>query len=544
MIRDSKDLVEMLRNGLLQFNKVEQTTLDAEAGVHQRLAKSEDMIRYVPTVTGQKFHLCDDLVRGFMGPYGSGKSVACSSEIYYRACEQEVVHKNVRETRCIVLRNTAQELRDTTIATLLEWLPDGPDGVGTFYKSQQLMRFRLGRDKQGRPFLPHPSGDGTFVSCDIIFRAVDRVEQLKKLLSAEYTFGWINEFREVPHQVVTALVGRIGRFPGKKKTTFRGVWMDTNPFDENSSYDRMFSGETPPEIADMCEKEGLEPPRFTLFEQPGGMSPDAENLENLDGGRGYYVRMLTAAKLEGRSDEWVNVHVHGKRGALLEGKPVWGTTFNRDIHVKDHLAFNPALPLYAGMDFGLTPAILFGQLWPNRQWTIIGELQGDNIAAAQFAHEIKSYVQNRDWPINTLRIFGDPAGGQRAQTDLRTVFSVLRAARLRAQAARHQSPQIRIDSVRATLQGITYDGAPRMLIDRSACPQWIKTVSSGYVWKETEGTSPKPLKNKYSHLADAGQYLISQFEGAALQSVTVTDVEGIPQATGMEPGQIVVESSW
>ena len=544
-LRDGRDVVEALRNGLLRVD-TEQTTLDKNDGIHSNLVKPDD-IRYSPTPTGKKFHKCDDLIRGLMGPYGSGKSVACVMEHYYRSAKQQPTKGNVRWTRSLVLRNTAQELRDTTISTVLDWMPDGPDGVGTFLRSQQLMMFRLGIDKNGEAnLLPHPSGDGTFIACDMIFRAIDRPEQQRKLLSAEYTFAWINEFREVPYEVITALSGRIGRFPGKRKTTWRGIWMDTNPFSEDSQYDKLFAGETPQEVVELCEKEGLEPPKITLFEQPSGLSPEAENLQWLDGGRGYYIRMLTTARLEGRSEDWINVHVHGKRGSLLDGRPVWAKSFNRDIHVRPSIAFNQNLPLYCGMDFGLTPAAVFGQYWPDRRFTILGELTAENAAAAQFAHEVKEYIRERGWDPRILRVFGDPAGRQRAQTDLRSVFDVLRGSGLIAQPARHQSMQIRIDSVRSVLQSLTHNGDARILFDREHCAKVLRAVASGYVWSKNENVSkPTPAKNSHSHIADALQYLISEFEGSQLRIPVDHDSFGEPVTTSRLEGAVMeVASPW
>ena len=74
-----------------------------------------------------------DLVRGIMGPIGSGKSVACCAEIMMRSCEQAPGRDGVRRTRWAIIRNTYPELKSTTIKTWLDWFPGGciwPDEVG------------------------------------------------------------------------------------------------------------------------------------------------------------------------------------------------------------------------------------------------------------------------------------------------------------------------------------------------------------------------------------------------------------------------------
>jgi hypothetical protein len=58
-----------------------------------------------------------------------------------------------------------------------------------------------------------PLPDGTSVHIEWLFRALDRPNDVKKLLSLELTGGWINECREMPRSVVDMLQGRVGRYP-------------------------------------------------------------------------------------------------------------------------------------------------------------------------------------------------------------------------------------------------------------------------------------------------------------------------------------------
>ena len=48
---------------------------------------------------------------------------------------------------------------------------------------------------------------------DVLFLALDREEDVRKLLSLELTGAWINEAREIPKAIVDTLTGRVGRYP-------------------------------------------------------------------------------------------------------------------------------------------------------------------------------------------------------------------------------------------------------------------------------------------------------------------------------------------
>ena len=46
--------------------------------------------------------------------------------------------------------------------------------------------------------------------------------------------------------------------------------------------------------------------------------------------------------------------------------------FKEDVHIaEEKIEINPNLPIYAGLDFGLTPAAVFGQRTVLGKWNII-----------------------------------------------------------------------------------------------------------------------------------------------------------------------------
>ena len=57
--------------------------------------------------------------------------------------------------------------------------------------------------------------DGTYAHVEFLFRALDKPDDIKKLLSLEVTGGWLNEAREIPKAIMDILIGRLGRYPRK-----------------------------------------------------------------------------------------------------------------------------------------------------------------------------------------------------------------------------------------------------------------------------------------------------------------------------------------
>ena len=128
-----------------------------------------------------QFHASDAFARGLMGPVGSGKSTACAMEIFERARQQAPDSEGVRKTRWAVIRNTYPDLRTTTLKTWKEWFPEHLFSIN--YTSPITCR------------LKGALGDGTHIDAEVIFIALDKPKDVRKLLSLEITGAWLNEAR-------------------------------------------------------------------------------------------------------------------------------------------------------------------------------------------------------------------------------------------------------------------------------------------------------------------------------------------------------------
>lgn len=417
-----------------------------------------------------------------MGPVGSGKSVTCCVELFNLMREQAPNKEGVRKTRWAVIRNTYRELEDTTMQTWFDWFPKT---LGHYLAKSMthIVEFPY-CDENGHY-------DGTVVRSEVIFRALDRPNDIKKLLSLELTGAWVNEARELPLAIIRMLRTRVGRYPSKREggPTWHGVIMDTNPPDDDHWWFTMF--------------EERRPKSWKLWKQPSGMSPEAENIKNLP--ETYYEDML-----EGNDQAWIDVYVHGKYGFVLEGKPVY-PEYKDDVHAADKiLEYDPTLTLHVGIDFGLTPAALLGQKTPTGQWRIIDELVTEDMDAKSFGKELHNLLQ-RDYRDARLEITGDPAGEQRAQTDKRTPFDMLASEGINATPAHTNDFNLRRDAVADPMKRLDFVGEPAFLVSPKA-KKFRKAMMGGYKYRRIQVANEdryhdKPDKNMYSHVAEAGQYM-------------------------------------
>lgn len=443
----------------------------------------------------------DTFFRGIRGPVGSGKSVGCCIEIFRRALAQEKNEDGIRKSRWAIIRNTNPQLRTTTIKTWLDWFPE--DEWGRFQWSVPYTH----NIKRGE------------LELEVIFLALDRPEDVKKLLSLELTGIWINEARELPKSIIDACTMRVGRFPSMREggPTWSGVIADTNAPEEDHWWPVM-SGEVPiPDHIPVEEARMLvKPDNWKFFTQPAGMvekkdgngnvdeyipNPKAENQVNMLGT--YYSNLI-----RGKTKSWIDVYVMNKLGAIQDGKPVYNM-FVVDTHVaKEEIPVADGMPVYVGLDFGLTPAAVFGQKVRGR-WLLLQEIVAFDMGIVRFSELLRQEIAVR-YANCEVNIFGDPSGDFRAQTDESTPFQILRGAGLRARPAPSNDVALRIESVSQPLQRMS-EGKSGLLID-PRCRELIKGFEGGYQYKRMqvsgERYDDKPDKNRFSHIHDALQYLM------------------------------------
>lgn len=470
-------------------------------------------IRYRAKKTTARFHHNRARVRGIRGPVGSGKSVACAMEVWRMAMSQAPTAEGVRRSRFAIIRNTFGELRSTTIKTWQEWIPD--DICPIVYDSPI----------RGMLKVPHPDGVTT-VESEILFLALDKPKDVKKLLSLELTGAWINEAREIPWSIVLAVRQRIGRYPRKDDAPITQVslLMDTNPPDTDHWWYQAAEEHRMPNAPD--ESPPLAPKDFTFFAQPPALlklagakylpNPEAENVENQQLGYSYWVDQIPGA-----TAEWIKVYLLGQYGFVLDGKLVY-PEYRDDIHCRPVRAIQ-GLPLLLGWDFGLTPACIVGQLTPRGALHIIDEFVSEDMGIEQFASEVVKPQLALRYPAWKLRenilSAGDPAGNDPAQTDETTCFQVLKELGFVINGGGRQTNEFlpRRTAVARFLTRMDR-GVPSYVLD-PGCKWLRKGFLGGYHYRRMQVPGKmiyrdEPDKDAFSHPHDAQQYLAQMAAGS------------------------------
>lgn len=455
--------------------------------------------------TMSEFMLSKSYIRVLGGPIGGGKSVACVHELLRWASEQAPNAAGERKSRFLICRNTVDQLRSTTMKTFFDWVPQGITGE---WKATEKT-FYLNAAKQ----------DGTRIKSEFMFIALDTPDDVRKALSLESTGLWGNESRELHPEVVDGLLMRVNRYPSMKDggATRAGAIFDTNmPGDDTWWSNKMqFPPKNwsihvqPPAVLPLdvyVQQRGEEPPPDLLGEDIEGnqyaVSDRCDNFANLS--REYYPNTL-----EGKTKDFINVYMRCMFGRSLSGKPVF-ESFVPEFHVaKTSLRpiINGLRPILCGMDFGLAPAAVLGQLDMRGRLNIFDELVSDGMGILRFSTtRLRPLLANK-YPGAPVLIIGDPAGNQRAQTDEKTIYQVLKEQGFKTMPAETNNIIARVTAVDQFLCR-QIDGGPGLLID-PACTNLIAAMRGKYRYKlkkdgETEDT---PEKNEASHISDAVQYL-------------------------------------
>lgn len=478
---------------------------------------SEDTneVTYIPTPTALRFHNDNSLVRAVMGPVGSGKSSMAAMEIVLRAFNQNV-YRGVRNSRWLAVRNTYNELKTTTIRTLMHWMPEQITHVNANYPP-------IARLKTTLP-------DGTFVDLEVLFIALDQTRDLGKMRSLELTGVWMNEASELEKEVLEFAIQRRGRWPPKAHGGFNhsGVVMDYNPVsDDHWLYD-LFERDPLPGY-----KLFRQPPAIVRAAKPGGApgeemwvgNPDAENIDNHTEGFQYYLQQVP-----GKTEEWVKVFLQGQYGQSTAGKAVYAGEWSDGEHVPPtEIEVDRYLPVVVGFDWGLNPAAVFGQLSRTGTLCITDELfPGVDTSLEEFIEVYLAPTINDRYRNCKMEGFGDPAGLGRSPLDKRTPFMLINQAGIACRPARTNDWIPRRDAVASYLmrrKGFQLS---------KRCKVLREGFNRGYrygVIQTTGAYRPRPEKNKFSHPHDALQYLALGMKHANLYSSLVTVAGGGSKGT-------------
>lgn len=467
------------------------------------------MPTYNPSRTAVEFHNSDHFVRGVIAGVGTGKSVMMIQELLRRGFNQDPGADGVRRTRMGLVRSTYPNLRLTTIKTFSEWVPP-----------------LLAPVKQTAPMASRFTGglpDGTRFDMEFVFIALENVQDVQKLKSMEFTMIFINEAREVAFEVFDTCKERVGRFPPYDERTntggctFSGVIFDSNPpgedhwiakLDRNPTESSKIFHQPAPFIEKVNEKGEIE-----YID-----NPDAENLEYLNQkpppegvvytreqrrafGYAYYRRQL-----DGKPKHYIDTEIMGKYGSNFDGRPVYQEYWAEEMVCEYPLEAKYGYPVILGIDTtGLNPAVAFGQLEMG-VLQIKHELLALDMPFVPFVRDVLKPFLAQHYSGCQVVAYTDPANPRDSNRG-ETPVQVLRQYGIQAQNAPTNKFKARLDSVISFLQR-----RGGLLIDKR-CEKIINGFRGGYHYRPLKISgvgqtfSSEPVKNEFSHLHDAVQYL-------------------------------------
>jgi hypothetical protein len=449
-----------------------------------------------------------------VGPYGSSKTTALFFKLVYMAGLQEPGSDGIRHSRAVVVRNTASQLKDTTLNSWNYWFKDGIHG--TWRATDKIFILKLGD-----------------IECEVLFRPLDTPDDVARVLSLEVTFAIIDEFVQIPREIIEALSGRLGRYPSNKDggATNYGMWGASNPdTEDNWWYEHLHDTTTVQQIINLKEDTPRDNRNVRYYRQPSGLSPEAENLCNLppyDCSNQYYTDLA-----RGKSEAWINQFIHAMWGFTVRGKPVV-PTFKPDMHIsKKPLTFNPYLPLIIGIDPGLGgSALIFGQEDSYGRLLVLGELVQSGYGAERIISErLKPYLRRR-FADADIYFAPDPAADNRSQTDEKSVVDVFRRHwphRVKIET-NNRLPK-RLDAIESYTTRLTEAG-PALLIDEKECPNLVRALRGGWRFEllgRGDINKPVPEKNASSHVGDAFGYLCRYFHRQNERGLGYTKHERVP----------------
>jgi hypothetical protein len=493
---------------------------------------------------------------GILGPVGSGKSHACCTKMMAIACQQEPDKDGWRRTRWASIRNTYGELRQTTIKTWLELFPEAH--CGPMQWSQPIIHHIKVPPSRG------PKGELIpGLDMEVIFLALDKAEDVKKLKSLDLTGAWINEACELPKEILDMLTGRVGRFPsaGIVPATWAGVLADTNASDDTNWWHKAETGtglnlDLDPEIfgglqVDFSYRFYRQPPAVLECQQHGemfstcepGFKPkliaanrvvpaagrwwtvnftfgadryvpgDAENIPNLRAG--YYFQQIANKSLA-----WINRFLQAKCVYLVDGKP-WIPEYVDEVF-KGVLTAIHDLPLKGGIDIGggtLNPAALIGQRGAVGDWRCLRELSLFDTGLEVFSTRLRQFIDEQfpkhkgfQEPLFTI----DPASKTRDPLYAVAVEEHLRTRKFRVQLAATNAKGLRRDALALPMGRMINIGEGRVVpgfrVDES-CTMLRQGLSGKWARKKVQAKgddrySEEPTKNAWSHVCDAAGYMV------------------------------------
>lgn len=488
----------------------------------------------------KEFFLDRSPVSVIQGPVGSGTSTACCHKMWKISTEQKPDAQGNRKSRWLVVRNTFDQLKQSTLKTWKMWFEEKAQG-------------QFGSVKMSNPpehFINWQLSDGTMVKAEFIFLSLDNDEDQGKLLSMEYTGVWFNEAQFSEKGIFDMAHSRAmqGRYPPLMDggPTWKGAICDLNAPPEGHWIPYM-RGDVPLPLEwdDDQRKEYENVDGWKFFMQPSGLIEIFENgrltgyKENPEAENQKWLQESYLELIKGKSKSYIDTYVMNRVGLYRKGKAVF-ESFAPETHVSSEpLKYIPEWPLIVGVDFARNPAAVMCQLIRG-QLSVLDEFGMENVSAGTFAPLLKQRIMKnfpgllKDISVDLekeksnyrsiqemqsdlearatsggIKFYGDPTGGSKGQGTDWTPYIIFAANGMAvAPAPGNNVLSLRLEAIEQLLSKMI-SGAPALLLSSS-----LRTLKAGmggaYHYAKIQGQAGRyhevPYKDRFSDFCDALQY--------------------------------------
>lgn len=395
----------------------------------------------------------------FSSRMGEGKSAAIAWTSMYHT-------RHNPGAKWLIVRDTMENLRSTTMQEFFKWFPPGI--MGTYHQTHKLFTWAPGVAIGSVEFvgLDDPNDAGKLQSREIAGFAIDEA-------APSAASGGVSE------AIFDVALSRLRQ---SGMNWYAAKLAENNPEETHWTYRRFVDPGT----------------RGFKVWQPS----EPENMKNLP--PNYYAKLR---EQWAHRPDFVARFLDGKFGFQQQGKAVT-PEWNPDQHLALGLYPNKALPLTILWDFGLNPTAILTQVTPMGHWNILDAFVGDGIGVEELCDSTLIPVLRQRYPRFELYHIGDPAGITReASSSKNSAVNMIR----RKLGGKWTSGPVRweqrVDPLRAVLRkSVGKTGLVQVDRQRAAAVWHALRGGWHYHVARTGLISAEAVKDIHSHPGDAMGY--------------------------------------
>lgn len=417
------------------------------------------------------------------GPGGSGKTTASFKKALVEAQRMRPGADGVRRYVLGVWRNKYVNLWKATIPSCWKVFPKDLPGSKWTGASPREAEFNIKfEDRFG------------LIELIMRFRAFGESMDTDDVLGNEFTDVYLNEWNTLPEDLAIALGDRVGRDP---------------PFEISGRVGRYFGDCNAPSVTEYVYRDYWEDkkPGHVLFRQPGGLDPDAENIQAV--GRAYYENSVRNNQ---HRPWWIKRMVKNQPGYTRANQPAWPEWDDDRNLAKSTIPVIRELPVIVAVDGGLTGRGVFEQERGDGQLRVLRETSIEPCGMKVLGARILAIQALPEFEGCQFVYVCDPSmiAGEETEGEISERAALADALGVKVDdihPAPTQQPDARRDAVRSKLRHICENGDPGLILDPS-CKTIRRGANETFHYRKIQGTDDYGTiaKTLDGHTCEAMEY--------------------------------------